>query len=37
MANLIEATKIEGASVYGVAQMSYAVDGVSGQDYAAAL
>jgi len=37
MANLIEATRIEGASVYGVAQMGYAVDGVSGRDYAAAL
>lgn len=37
MANLIEATKIEGASVYGVAQMGYTVDGVSGKDYAAAL
>lgn len=37
MANLIEATRIEGGSVYGVAQMSYTVDGVSGRDYAAAL
>ena len=37
MANLITATEIAGASVYGVAQMSYAVDGVSGKDYAAAL
>ena len=37
MANLITADKIEGASVYGVAQMGYTVDGVSGRDYAAAL
>ena len=37
MANLVEATKIPGGDVYGVAQMSYTVDGVSGQDYAAAL
>ncbi|MBQ9430689.1 MAG: hypothetical protein IJU44_03970 [Kiritimatiellae bacterium] len=37
MANLIEATKIEGASVYGVAQVGYTVDGVPGKDYAAAL
>ena len=37
MANLIEATKIPGASVYGVAQMSYTVDGIAGKDYAAAL
>ncbi|MBR1588116.1 MAG: hypothetical protein IJ658_07310 [Kiritimatiellae bacterium] len=37
MANLITANRIEGAAVYGVEQMSYAVDGVSGQDYAAAL
>ena len=37
MANLIEATKIPGASVYGVAQMSYTVDGVPDKDYAAAL
>ena len=37
MADLIMATEIAGASVYGVAQMSYAVDGVSGKDYAAAL
>ena len=37
MANMIEATKIPGAEVYGVAQMSYTVDGVSGKDYAAAL
>jgi hypothetical protein len=37
MANLIEATEIAGAKVYGVAQMSYSVDGVSGKDYMAAL
>ena len=37
MSDLITATKIEGASVYGVAQMGYTVDGVSGKDYAAAL
>lgn len=37
MANLIEATTIPGASVYGVAQMDYTVNGVSGKDYAAAL
>ena len=37
MANLIVAKEIPNASVYGVAQMSYTVDGVSGKDYAAAL
>ena len=37
MANLIEPTQIAGASVYGVPQMSYSVDGVAGKDYAAAL
>ena len=37
MANMIETTEIKGASVYGVPQMSYTVDGVSGQDYGAAL
>ena len=37
MANMIEQNPIPGASVYGVAQMSYIVDGVSGRDYAAAL
>ena len=37
MANLIEPTEITGASVYGVPQMSYSVDGVSGRDYIAAL
>ena len=36
MANLIEAVNIPGASVYGVPQMSYTVDGVAGKDYAAA-
>lgn len=34
---LIEASKIEGASVYGVEQYAYTVDGVSGRDYAFAL
>ena len=37
MANLIVAKEIPNASVYGVAQVSYTVDGVSGKDYAAAL
>ena len=37
MANLIVADKIPGAFVYGVEQFSYTVDGVSGNDYAAAL
>lgn len=37
MADLIVADKIPGASVYGVEQFSYAVDGVPGKDYAAAL
>ncbi len=37
MANLIAANEIPGASVYGVAQMSYTVNGESGNDYAAAL
>ena len=37
MANMIEQNPIAGASVYGVALMSYTVDGVSGKDYAAAL
>lgn len=37
MANMIEQNPIPGASVYGVAQMSYTVDGVSGRDYGAAL
>ena len=35
--DLIQANEIAGASVYGVAQMSYTVDGVSDQDYATAL
>ena len=34
---LIEATVIPGASVYGVPQMSYTVDGAAGKDYSAAL
>lgn len=33
----IETRKIEGASVYGVEQCSYVVDGVAGRDYSAAL
>ena len=33
----IETRKIEGASVYGVEQVSYVVDGVAGRDYSAAL
>jgi len=33
----IETRKIEGASVYGVEQCSYVVDGVEGRDYSAAL
>ena len=33
----IETRKIEGASVYGVEQYSYVVDGVAGRDYSAAL
>ncbi len=37
MVKLIEANVIDNASVYGVAQKSYTVDGVSGQDYATAL
>ena len=37
MSDLIQATKISGGDVYGVAQMGYTVDGVSGRDYAAAL
>ena len=37
MADLIVANQIPGASVYGVEQYSYTVDGVSGKDYAAAL
>ena len=34
---LIEANVIPGASVYGVPQMAYTVDGAAGKDYAAAL
>ena len=37
MAELIKPTEITGGAVYGVRQMSYAVDGVSGKDYGAAL
>ena len=37
MANLVVANEIPGASVYGVAQMSYTVNGEAGNDYAAAL
>lgn len=37
MANMIEQNPIAGASVYGVEQYSYTVDGVAGKDYAAAL
>ena len=37
MANLIETTTIQGAAVYGVEQMNYTVEGISGKDYAAAL
>ena len=37
MANMIEPNRIPGASVYGVEQYSYTVDGVAGKDYAAAL
>ena len=34
---LIETNVIPGASVYGVPQASYTVDGVAGKDYSAAL
>ena len=37
MANMIEQNPISGASVYGVEQYSYTVNGVAGKDYAAAL
>jgi len=37
MSSLIEATEITGGSVYGVRQVSYAVDGTSGNDYGTAL
>ena len=37
MANLIVTDKIDGCSVYGVQQVQYDVDGVSGKDFAAAL
>ena len=35
--DLIQANEIAGASVYGVPQVNYTVDGEAGQDYAAAL
>ncbi|MBQ9727222.1 MAG: hypothetical protein IJV65_06935 [Kiritimatiellae bacterium] len=34
---LIETNVIQGGAVYGVAQMSYTVDGAAGKDYSAAL
>lgn len=37
MAELIIPTEIAGGSVYGVRQMSYTVDGVSGKDYGSAI
>ena len=37
MANLIVPTEIPNGAVYGVRQMTYAVDGVSGKDYGTAL
>ena len=37
MADLITANEIPGASVYGVKQVEYTVDGEDGKDYAAAL
>ena len=37
MSNLITANVINGADVYGVRQVEYTVDGVTGQDYTAAL
>ena len=37
MSDLIVANEIPGASVYGVAQYDYTVDGASGKDYSAAL
>ena len=37
MADLIKPTEIAGGTVYGVRQMSYTVDGVSGQDYGSAI
>ena len=37
MAGLIVPTEIPNGAVYGVRQMTYAVDGVSGKDYGAAL
>ena len=35
--SLIQTTVIPGGAVYGVEQMSYVVDGVSGKDYSAAI
>ena len=37
MSNLITTTEIQGGAVYGVAQMSYAVNGEPVRDYSAAL
>ena len=37
MANLVTENAIPGLTVYGVQQMQYTVDGLSGQDFAAAL
>ena len=37
MGNLVVGHEISGGAVYGVQQMQYTVDGLSGQDFAAAL
>lgn len=37
MAGLVESTVIAGGAVYGVRQVQYTVEGVSGQDFATAL
>ena len=37
MAELIQPTEIAGGAIYGVRQMSYTVDGVSGQDYGSSI
>ncbi len=37
MSDLIQSQEIQGGAVYGVKQMEYTVDGVSGKDYTAAL
>jgi argininosuccinate lyase len=37
MSGLIQSQEIQGGAVYGVKQMEYTVDGVSGKDYTAAL